>query len=74
VIPIVSEVEKKSDNSKSKNTKKKFKISPTIKCYKWQCYGHIAANCLNPFKIDISDGVLIEAPSLIVLFIRKSLM
>jgi len=58
VIPTASEVDKKSDNSKSKNTEKDFsKISLTTKCDKCQGYGHIAANYPSPFKIAINDEV-----------------
>ena len=63
VILTVREVKKKSDNNKIRNTEEDFsKIRPTTKCYKYQGYGHVAANCPNPFKIAINDGVSIEAP------------
>ena len=39
-----------------------FKISLAIKCYKCQDYGHVAVNCLSPFKIAINDRVLLETP------------
>ena len=46
------EVEEKSDNNKNKNIEKDFsKLSPIIKCYKCQVYGHVAANCPDPVKI-----------------------
>ena len=31
-----------------------FKISPTIKCYKYQGYGHFAANCPSLVKVAIN--------------------
>ena len=34
------------------------KVSSTIKCYKCQCYGHLAANCPS---LAIIDGTLTEA-------------
>ena len=46
VIPTVREIKEKPDNNKSKNTEKDFsKISSTTKCYKYQGYEHVAANC-----------------------------
>jgi len=64
VIPIVRKIKEKSDNNESKNTEKDFsKISPTIKCYKCQGYGHVA-NCPSKFKIVINDRNPIEAPKL----------
>ena len=62
VIPTVSEVEEKSDNSKSNIEKDFFKIYLTIKCYKCQGYGHVVVNYQSLFKIAINDGVLIETP------------
>jgi len=75
VIHTVREVKEKSENNKSKNTKKDyFKICPITKCYKCQGYGHAAINCPSPFKIAINNRVLIETLSLIVVFLRKSLL
>ena len=37
-----------------------FSKCPTIKCYKYQDYGHVAVNCPSPFKIAINDEVSIE--------------
>ena len=60
VIPTVR-VKEKFDNNKSKNAGKNFSKIPKTKCYKCKGYGHVVANCPSPFKIDINDGVLIEA-------------
>ena len=61
-------------NANGKNTKKDFfTLSPIIKCYNCQGYGHVAANYPTPFKIAIIGRVFIEAPSLIALSPRKPL-
>ncbi|XP_072962671.1 uncharacterized protein [Typha angustifolia] len=41
---------------KGKNVEKDFsKINPRVKCYKYQGYGHVAANCASPYKISLIE-------------------
>jgi len=75
VISIVRKVKEKSDSYKNKNIEKEFfKIGPTTKHYKCQGYGHVTSNYPSPFKIAINDGASLKHLSLIVLFLRKSLL
>jgi len=52
---IITKVEKKSDNTtsviKESSDRDYSKLSLTIKCYKCQGYGHVAANCPTPIKV-----------------------
>jgi len=49
-------------NAKGKSIERDFfALSYIIKCYDCQDYGHVAANCSTPFKIDIIDRVSIES-------------
>ena len=52
---IITKVEKKSDNTtsviKESSDRDYSKLSPTIKCYKCQGYGHVAANCPTLIKV-----------------------
>ena len=74
VISIVRKVKEKSDNYKSKNIEKDFKIGPTTKHYKCEGYGHVTSNYPSPFKIAINDGASLKHLTLIALFLRKSLL
>ena len=47
----------KSIKNKGKDTDREFsKLTPIIKCYKCQGYGHVAANCPTPVKIALVNG------------------
>ena len=57
---IITKVEKKPENPtllvatpviKESSDRDYSKLSPTIKCYKCQGYGHVAANCPTPVKV-----------------------
>ena len=62
-------------NVKGKNTERDFStLIPIIKCYNSQGYGHIAANCLTPFKIAIINRVSIKASKPEALSPQKSLL
>ena len=46
-----------------KSIEKDFsKVSPTMKCYMRQVYGHVTANCSSPVKIVIINGMPIAEP------------
>ena len=48
----------KSVENKGKGIDREFsQLTPTIKCYKCQEYGHVAANCPSPIKIALVNGV-----------------
>ena len=48
----------KSVDNKGKDTDKEIsKLTLTIKCYKCQGYGHVAANCSSPVKITLVNWV-----------------
>ena len=49
-------------NAKDMSTKNDFsKLSPIIKCYKCQGYGHVAANCPTPFRVVIDKLPVTES-------------
>ena len=49
-----------SVDNKGKSVANNFaKVSLTIKCYRCQGYGNVAANCSSPSKIALINGVLL---------------
>jgi len=52
------QIPKTSVENKCKGIDKEFsKLTPTIKCYKCQGYGHVTANCASPVKIALVNEV-----------------
>jgi len=53
----IADAKGKNIENKGNGVDKEFsKLTPIIKCYKCQGYGHVAANCPTPVKIALING------------------
>ena len=55
-----AKVVEKDDKAKHPERIDKSKVSSTTKCFRCQCYGHMAATCPSPFKISVINGSPVE--------------